>query len=94
MILAGQWTAFTFGIIATTSVIVFFRGVEVVGHHAPKPASISEGKKGEQVDAHDDETGMPFEENDVGNVRHGDSDVTGTTPQVSSSPRQMDKLGV
>ena len=90
---AAQWTSFAFGIIATTLGVVFFRGVGVVGHRAPKPASISESEKGERVDAHEDEK-VPFEENDVGNVRHGDGDVTGTTTRVSSNPRQMDKLGM
>jgi hypothetical protein len=91
---AAQWTAFAFGIIATTLGVVFFRGVGVVGHRAPKPASISESEKGERVDAHEDEKVMPFEDSDVGNVRQGDGDVTSTTTEVSSSPRQMDKIGV
>ena len=89
---ATQWTAFTFGIIATILGIVFFRGVGVVGHHAPKPASISESEKGEWADAHEDEKVMPFE--DVDNVWVGDGDVTGTTIQVPSSAEQMHKLGL
>jgi hypothetical protein len=89
---AAQWTAFTFGIIATILGIVFFRGVGVVGHRAPKPASVSESEKGERVDAHVVEKVMPFE--DVDNVRVGDGDVTGTTMQVPSSPEQMHKLGL
>jgi hypothetical protein len=87
---AAQWTAFAFGTIATILGIVFFRGVGVVGHRVPKPASISESEKGERVSAHEDEQVMPFE--DVDNVRVGDGDVTGTTMQVPSSPEQMHKL--
>ena len=89
---AAQWTSFAFGIIATTLGIAFFRGVGVVGHRAPKPASISEGEKGERVDAHEDEKVMAFEDND--NVRHADGDMTVMPTQVSLSPREMDKLGV
>jgi hypothetical protein len=72
---AAQWTAFAFGIIATILGIVLFRGVGVVGHRAPKPASIWESEKGERVDAHKDEKVIPFE--DVDNVWVGDGDVTG-----------------
>jgi hypothetical protein len=47
---AAQWTAFAFGIIATTLGIICFRGVGVVGHRAPKLASISENEKGKPLD--------------------------------------------
>jgi len=89
---AAQWTAVAFGIIATTLGIVFFRGVGVVGHRAPKLASISESEKGERVDAREDEKVMPFE--DVGSVRDSDGEVTGTTMRVSSSSEQVRKLGL
>jgi hypothetical protein len=89
---AAQWTAFAFGIIATTLGIVFFRGVGVVGHRAPKPASMSESEKGEWVDAHEDEKVMLFE--DVDDMWDGDSDVTGSTIQVPLSPEQTHKLGL
>ena len=89
---AAQWTAFAFGIIATIFGIVFFSGVGVVGHQAPKPASVSESEKGERVDARKDEKVIPFQ--DVDNVRVGDDDVTGTSAQVRSRPEQMHKLGM
>jgi len=89
---AAQWTAVAFGITATTLGIVFFRGVGVVGHRAPKPASVSESEKGKRVDAREDEKVMPFE--DVGGVRDSDGGVTGTTMRVSSSSEQVRKLGL
>jgi len=46
----AQWTCFAFGIIETTLVIIFFRGVGVVGDRAPKPASVSETEKGVSLD--------------------------------------------
>jgi len=49
---AAQWTCFTFGVIETILVIVFFRGVGVVGDRAPKPASVSETEKGKSLDEH------------------------------------------
>ncbi|KIM37306.1 hypothetical protein M413DRAFT_423520 [Hebeloma cylindrosporum] len=48
---AAQWTCFAFGIIETVLVILFFRGVGVVGHRTPKPASVSETEKGESRDS-------------------------------------------
>ena len=48
---ADQWTCFAFGIIETILVIVFFRGVGVVGHRAPKPVSVSETEKAESLDS-------------------------------------------
>ena len=65
-------------------------GVQVVGHRAPKLASISESEKSERVDAHGEVKVMLFEENDIGN---GDSDVTGMTTQVSSSHGGWVNLG-
>jgi len=47
---AAQWTCFTFGVIETILVIVFFRGVGVVGDRAPKPTSVSETEKGKSLD--------------------------------------------
>ncbi|KIM37307.1 hypothetical protein M413DRAFT_13459 [Hebeloma cylindrosporum] len=47
---AAQWTCFAFGIIEIILVILFFRGVGVVGHRAPKPTSVSETEKGEPLD--------------------------------------------
>ena len=89
---AAQWTAFAFGIISTILSIVFFRGVGVVGHRAPKLTSVSENEKGERVGAHADEKVMPFEDTD--NVWVGDGDVTGTTMHVPSSPEQMRKFAL
>ena len=86
---AAQWTAVAFGIIATTLGIVFFRGVGVVGHRAPKPASVSESEKGERVAAHEDENVIPFD-----NVWVGDGEATRTSMQVPSSPEKMHKLGL
>ena len=86
---AAQWTAFAFGIIATILGIVFFRGVGVVGHRAPKPASVSESEKGERVAAHGDENVMPFD-----NVWVGDGEVTRTSMQVPSSPEKMHKFAL
>lgn len=89
---AAQWTTFAFGIIATTLGIAFFRGVGVVGHRAPKPASASDNEKGERVDVQEDEDedekSAPLE----GSVRK--DDVTGTSTRVSSSAEKVDKLGV
>jgi len=48
---AAQWTCFAFGIIEIILVIIFFRGVGVVGHRAPKPTSVSETEKGESLDS-------------------------------------------
>jgi len=48
---AAQWTCFAFGIIEIILVIIFFRGVGVVGHRAPKLASVSEIEKGESLDS-------------------------------------------
>jgi len=47
---AAQWAAFAFGVLATTLGVLCFRGVGVVGHHSPKPSSISENEKGEHRD--------------------------------------------
>ena len=58
---AAQWTCFAFGIIEIILVIVFFRGVGVVGHRAPKPASVSETEKGESPDS------IPSERKGYGN---------------------------
>ena len=48
---AALWTCFAFGIIEIILVIVFFRGVGVVGHRAPKPTSVSETEKGESLNS-------------------------------------------
>jgi len=48
---AAQWACFAFGIIEIILVIVFFRGVGVVGHRAPKPVSVSEIEKSESLDS-------------------------------------------
>lgn len=45
----AQCTWFAFGIIETIPVIVFFKGVGVVGHRAPKPIWVSKTDKGESV---------------------------------------------
>ena len=58
---AAQWTCFAFGIIEIILVIVFFRGVGVVGHRAPKPASVSETEKGKSLDS------IPSERKGYGN---------------------------
>ena len=89
---AAQWTAFAFGIIATILGIVFFRGVGVVGHRAPKSTSISESEKGEWANAHEGEKIMLFE--DIDSEWDSDGDVTEITMQVPSSPEQMHKLGL
>jgi hypothetical protein len=47
---AAQWTAFAFGVLATTLGVLAFRGVGVVGHHSPKTPSISKHEKNESLD--------------------------------------------
>jgi len=47
---AAQWTAFAFGVIATTIGVLCFRGVGFVGHHSPELSSISKIEKGEPLD--------------------------------------------
>lgn len=81
---AAQWTCFTFGIIATTLGITFFRGVGVVGHRAPKPASSSETEKGELL-----------EERILLSEKLKDGDKMGTTViELASSPELNPKIDV
>ncbi|KIM37308.1 hypothetical protein M413DRAFT_20342 [Hebeloma cylindrosporum] len=90
---AAQWTAFAFGIIATTLGIVFFRGVGVVGHRAPKPTSV--GDPEDEEEEKDEKFKVPpFDDSVMVRDGDGDGDVTRSTTQVSSSPEHMDKLGV
>jgi len=65
---AAQWTAFAFGIIATTLGIIFFRGVGAVGHRAaPKLASPSDNEKGKPLD---DQTLSPENVEDIEMTLH------------------------
>jgi len=78
---AAQWTAFAFGIIATTLGVVFFRGVGAVGHRAPKEVGVSESEKGEEGNESESEK-LPGAFSKTDNIRDGD--VTRTTnTQVS-----------
>jgi len=47
---AAQWTCFAFGVIATILGVMFFRGVGVVGHRAPKSCLVLDDEKGKILD--------------------------------------------
>ena len=47
---AAQWTAFAFGVFATTVGVLYFRGVGFVGYRSPTLSSISESEKGNPLD--------------------------------------------
>ena len=81
---AAQWTSFAFGVIATTLSITFFRGVGVVGHRAPKSASVLENEEDDLLD-----------ERILLSEKLKDSDRTGTTViELASSPESNPKIEV
>ena len=88
---AAQWTCFAFGIIETILVIVFFRGVGVVGHRAPKLVSVSETEKGQSRGSIPDEIQGYAED-----VNDQESDIEpGSKPKgLEATPTEGTVIGV
>ncbi|KDR72245.1 hypothetical protein GALMADRAFT_74165 [Galerina marginata CBS 339.88] len=85
---AAQWTAFAFGIIAAILGVVCFRGVGVVGHRAPKPASVFESEKGSpriETDVSEDlfSDTRTHDTTALSTPRHGTSSIPTTTSTMS-----------